>query len=75
MKKFNISNRHWTDYGIYEGQTKAQALCAMHTDAGYNVSVDEDDELVFECQEDRGLCGDVDAWVLEEVLDEEALDE
>jgi len=63
-----IANAQGKDLGIYGGESEVEAVCAMHEDAGYCVSV-VGGELVFESEEDRRLCGDVDAFRIEHVVD------
>ncbi len=71
MKSYTITSRASVDMGIYQGETPAHALAALHRDAGYQVSVDEHDELVFKDDEEREICGDVDDWIIEEVSEKE----
>jgi hypothetical protein len=75
MKKFNVYCDTGNYYGVYEGETKTEALCEMHTDAGYDVRVNEHDELVFNDPEDEELCGNVDDWVFCEFFGDEIDDE
>ena len=56
------------DYGIYDGETEAEALLAMYRDAGYGpdrVWIDGDD-VVFDSDETRAMAGGVDAWTIED---------
>ena len=61
--KYKIESEAGEDMGIYEGTTKAEALAAMHREAGYNVHV-LDDKLVFVSDEDEALCGTVDDYYI-----------
>lgn len=51
----------WTTYGHYQGRTPADALAAMHVEAGYAVHV-EDDELIWHDDADEAICGGLDRW-------------
>lgn len=48
-------------YGHYQGRTPADALAAMHVDAGYVVHV-EGGVLVWHDAADETLCGGLDRW-------------
>ena len=50
-----------TTYGHYEGRTPADALAAMHTEAGYRVAV-EHGELIWHDDADEVTCGGLDRW-------------
>jgi hypothetical protein len=59
-----ITSRAGKVLGSFEGQTAAEALLALHRDAGYGprqVWV-EDGELHFDCEETRALCGGLEAY-------------
>jgi hypothetical protein len=51
----------YSSFGHYEGRTPADALAAMHRDAGYRVAV-EDGELIWHDDADEVLCGGLDRW-------------
>ena len=55
-----------TTYGHYTGRTPADALAAMHVEAGYRVSV-EGDELIWHDDADEVLCGGLDRWLVRPV--------
>ena len=48
-------------FGHYEGRTPADALAAMHTEAGYRVHA-EDGTLIWHDDADEVLCGGLDRW-------------
>ena len=50
-----------TTYGHYTGRTPADALAAMHVEAGYIVHV-EGDELIWHDDADEATCGGLDRW-------------
>jgi len=52
-----------TSYGTYQGRTPADALAAMHRDAGYRVAV-EDGALIWHDDADEALCGGLDRWTV-----------
>lgn len=52
--------------GVYEGATPAEALAAMHRDAGYDVRA-EGDRVVFPDAETERICGGLDDWLVREV--------
>lgn len=50
-----------TTYGHYTGRTPADALAAMHVEAGYRVAV-EHGELIWHDDADEVTCGGLDRW-------------
>ena len=50
-----------TTFGHYAGRTPADALAAMHVEAGYRVAA-EDGELIWHDDADEVLCGGLDRW-------------
>jgi hypothetical protein len=67
MTTYNITSKSGANYGDFEGATPAEALAAMHRDAGYRVSV-EGDEVAFASDADREFCGGVDDWTIRPVV-------
>jgi hypothetical protein len=65
MTKYHITSKAGLDMGIYEGASKAEALCALHKDAGYWCHV-EDDVILFRCDQDSFVCGQVKDWHFDE---------
>jgi len=64
MTTYEISTLHGgTSFGHYEGRTPADALAAMHVDAGYRVAV-EDGTLIWHDDADEALCGGLDRWTV-----------
>jgi hypothetical protein len=62
MTTYEISTpRGTSSFGHYKGQTPADALAAMHRDAGYRV-VAEDGELIWHDAADEVTCGGLDCW-------------
>ena len=62
MTTYEISTLLGTSsFGHYEGRTPADALAAMHTEAGYRVAV-EHGELIWHDDADEVLCGGLDRW-------------
>jgi len=62
MTTYEISTLLGTSsFGHYEGRTPADALAAMHTDAGYRVTV-EHGELIWHDDADEVTCGGLDRW-------------
>lgn len=51
----------YSSFGHYEGRTPADALAAMHVDAGYRVAV-EDGTLIWHDDADEVTCGGLDRW-------------
>lgn len=68
MNTYRIASKAGQYHGEYQGQTPAEALAALHRDAGYHgVHYNaEDDRIIWPSEETRGLCGDVGDWVIEE---------
>lgn len=64
--KYKIESKAGEEMGIYEGATETEALAAMHRDAGYDVTVDEDDVLVFARKSDYEICGGRSDWYVKE---------
>jgi hypothetical protein len=67
MTTFNIISKSNANHGDFEGATPAEALAAMHRDAGYRVSV-EGDDVAFASDADREVCGGVDDWTIRQVV-------
>ena len=62
MTTYEISTLLGTSsFGHYEGRTPADALAAMHRDAGYRVT-SEDGELIWHDDADEVTCGGLDRW-------------
>ena len=62
MTTYEISTLLGTSsFGHYEGRTPADALAAMHRDAGYRVTA-EDGELIWHDDADEVTCGGLDRW-------------
>jgi hypothetical protein len=61
MQTYEISTLSGTSYGTYRGRTPADALAAMHTDAGYRVTA-EAGELLWHDAADEVICGGLDRW-------------
>lgn len=72
---YRIESNAGADHGVWSGQTATEALCRMHQSAGYDVSVLIDlggrETLLFASTEDAEICGDVDAWTIEEESSDE----
>ena len=67
MTTYEISTpRGTSSFGHYTGRTPADALCAMHVDAGYRVAV-EGDTLIWHDAADEALCGGLDLWTVRRV--------
>ena len=69
MTTYEITSSTGNTMGTYEGTTPAEALAAMHRDAGYRVRVDGG-EIVFASEGDAEVCGGLDAWTVREVAQE-----
>lgn len=63
---YAITSRDGVPHGDWEGKNKAEALAAMHREAGYTVAV-EDGDVVFEDDDTGRLCGYVGDWHFDEV--------
>lgn len=68
MTKFNITSRAGVDFGIWDGETKAEALAALHREAGYECRV-EGDDVAFDDEDTERLCGHVADWHIGEVAE------
>jgi len=67
MTTYEISTLLGTSsFGHYAGRTPADALAAMHRDAGYRV-VAEDGELIWHDAADEAICGGLDLWTVRRV--------
>lgn len=67
MTTYNITSKSGSDHGDFEGATPAEALSAMHRDAGYTVTV-EDGDVAFRSEEERTVCGGVNEWTIRPVV-------
>lgn len=68
MYTYKITSKGGVEYGLYFGDSKTDALCSLHIDAGYDVTYDRDaDSLCFVSASDAELCGDVDSWIITEL--------
>lgn len=67
MPTFNICSAFNVDYGDWEGSSKAEALLALHREAGYDENQVwlEDGELKFKNEEYKRLIGDTSDWQIE----------
>lgn len=68
MTSFQIFSKSGVNFGVYEGETAAHALAAMHRDAGYDATV-EDGDIKFASDSDAEICGGIDAWSVCEIDD------
>jgi hypothetical protein len=67
MTTYEISTLLGTSsFGHYTGRTPADALAAMHVDAGYRVRA-EDGELIWHDAADEAICGGLDLWTVRPV--------
>jgi len=55
-----------SSFGHYTGRTPADALAAMHVDAGYRVRA-EGDTLIWHDAADEAICGGLDLWQVRRV--------
>lgn len=70
MTQYQITSKAGVDMGIFEGSSKAEALCFLHWDAGCrNCTVENDYTIFFECEEDERLFGQVKDWHFDEIKD------
>lgn len=70
MTRYRITSRSGADHGTYSGATPAEALLAMHRDAGYGPDVvwlDEDSDPVFCDDQMRYALGGVTDWHIEPI--------
>lgn len=67
--EYRISSKAGADFGIWEGDSPAQALLALHRDAEYGPDIVwlEDDAFVFATEEDRELIGGLSSWTVREI--------
>jgi hypothetical protein len=73
MQKYQITSRAGVDFGVLEGETKAEALAKLHRDAGYECRV-EDDDVAFDSDDDARLCGHGADWHIGEVDEDTSLE-
>jgi hypothetical protein len=66
MTTYQITSKSGTDHGLHRGATPADALAALHRDAGYPDVRAEGGAIVWPDDETRDLCGDLDAWTIRE---------
>lgn len=66
MATYTITSQAGTGFGDYEGETPADALAAMHADAGYTGITAENGTIVWPDAKTRETCGDVEDWLIEE---------
>lgn len=71
--KFEINSRRGSSFGIWDGATPLEALVAMHTEAGYECSVGEDN-VDFERPSDEALAGGLENWHIVQISAELAVD-
>lgn len=67
MTTYQITSKAGADYGEWTADTAAEALAAMHRDAGYDDVTALGDEVVFPDSETEEMCGGLDAWLVREV--------
>lgn len=70
MHTYRIVSEAGIDMGLWQGETAAEALLALHRDAGYSeqqVWLGGDGELHFDSDDTRELCGGIDDWLTEMV--------
>ena len=67
MDAYQITSRAGVDFGVYQAETAVEALAKCHNDAGYDVHVDDEGELVFKNEDDERLCGRLADWHVEKV--------
>jgi hypothetical protein len=70
MHSYSITSKAGLHLGVYSGEATADALAEAHRDAGYDVEA-ENGALFFADEADRAICGDLDAWIIEQVVDDE----
>lgn len=63
MTQYNITSQSSLDYGIFDGDTPADAFAAMCRDAGYDVTV-VNGEVVFASDRDAEECGHEEDWFI-----------
>ena len=70
---YSIYSRDGQEMGQYEGADKAEALAAMHREAGYDVVARHGElyfrskKLIFDGTTDKEVCGDLSDWDIQEV--------
>jgi len=72
MTTYEIFSKNGENFGTFQGSTPAEALLAMHREAGYQpdqVWIDEDGDITFASEETEALCGGLDAWRVVELED------
>jgi len=66
---YQITSKAGQDMGQYEGRTPAEALVAMHLDAGYRGRMSLSDDLtriIFADAETERLCGSLEDYEIRE---------
>jgi len=66
QKLFRISSKAGLDLGVWQAKSANDALMKVHIDAGYNVRLGIDGDLVFQSADDAELCGDIGDWIIVE---------
>ena len=68
MNTYRIESWAGVDHGTWTGDTPGEALCRMHREAGYDVSLLIDrsggERLLFASDEDAEICGGLDEWCI-----------
>jgi hypothetical protein len=68
MREYRIHSKAGGDFGVWQGETPADALLALHRDAGYGPEVCwVEGELRFRSASERELLGDCGVWSVEEI--------
>lgn len=65
MGRYRITSTGGADYGIWEGASEADALAALHRDAGYECRV-EGGRIVFADETAERGAGQVEDWIVRE---------
>ena len=67
MTKWTITSKAGVNMGIWEGETKVEALESMHREAGYELAIVQGERLIFRSADDEALCGNVGDWHFDEL--------
>lgn len=67
MTKYHITSKAGVDCGVYEGASKAEALCALLRDARIASCV-EDGLLIFKDDDEARMGGQVSDWHFDECV-------
>lgn len=68
-KRYRITSQAGADHGVWDGLSTADALAAMHREAGYTCAAvgPWPGYVVFADADDEELCGNIERWMFDAI--------